>query len=123
MAGTGYHLSSLVSPPPVHIMGREITKSCKFSCDDPLNHHNQSPRPDQHTADQRLYCKWFMKNQKSQYKGKHDAQLIHRHDSGRVSQLQGPVITEPGCAGGQPGENQEDPAFSADPGDPALGIG
>ena len=64
-----------------------------------------------------------MKDQKSQYKGKHNAQLIHRHDSGRISQLQGPVITEPGSAGGQSGENQENPAFSADPGDPALGIG
>ena len=88
-----------------------------------LQNHKQSAGSDQDTADQRFRCKFLMQKQERQDQGNDYAQFVNGNDFGGLADLQRPVVAQPGCAGRQSGQNQEQPAFSADLRQPALRMG
>lgn len=79
-----------------------------------LKDDQNSSKPDKDTSDDCLYCEMLVEEYRCKDKCQHYTHLVDGHDFGNLSHLEGLVITEPGCAGGKPGKDEENPAFGTD---------
>ena len=64
-----------------------------------------------------------MKENERKQKSDYNAELVNGNHLGGLSHLQRLIIAKPRSAGGQPGQDEEEPAFAADLPQPRLGAG
>ena len=102
---------------------REACKLLAMRCFCLLKDHEKGSGRDKQDSDQFFDGDLLMQEKKSQDDGEHDAELVYGHHLGGFPHLQRLVIADPGGAGSKAGKNQENPAFPADIGKTALGIG
>ena len=102
---------------------REACKLLAMRCFCLLKDHEKGSGRDKQDSDQFFDGDLLMQEKKSQDDGEHDAELVYGHHLGGFPHLQRLVIADPGGTGSKAGKNQENPAFPADIGKTALGVG
>ena len=90
---------------------------------DRSQHHDQCACQQQNRTDGRFHGEFLVEEQECQCQSDDHAELVNGDHLGHLSDLDGLVIAQPGGAGGQAGQDQEQPAFLTDGGDAALGVG
>ena len=85
--------------------------------------HNQRACANQEASNDGLGRELFVEKHRRHHQRDDHAEFVDGHHLGHLANLDGAVVAQPRRAGGQPGQDEEQPAFPADLRDAALGVG